>query len=75
LSSKVREAGHNTPRRDEKSVEVTERKEDAHSPLWKRVRKRLKTKRLGRLHRNQGRVNGGDLGIESVLELGKHGKE
>jgi len=47
LSSKVGEAGHTTPRRDEKSVEVTERKEDAHSPLGNKSAQASENKEVG----------------------------
>ena len=46
LGSKVGEAGH-TPRRDEKSVEVTERKEDAHSPSGNKSAQASENKEVG----------------------------
>jgi hypothetical protein len=46
------------PRRDEKSAEVIEEKEDAYFPSWKGVRKRLKTKRLNKDKGSRSRVDG-----------------
>jgi hypothetical protein len=39
-----------TPRRDEKSAEVIERKADLRGPLRKRVRNSLKAKGLNKTH-------------------------
>jgi hypothetical protein len=57
MSSKMGRVAY-TPRRDEKSAEVIEEKEDAYFPSCKGVRKRLKTKRLNKDKGSRSRVDG-----------------
>jgi len=71
MSSRMGRVGY-TLRHDEKRAEAIEGKEDAYFPSWKGLRKRLKTKRFDKDKGSRSRAVGRGLGIESMLELGKH---
>jgi hypothetical protein len=69
------ERGGCTLRRDEKSAEVIGKKGDARCPSCEGVRKRLKTQRLDEGKGNWRDASGSGLGIDSMLEPGKHRAE
>ena len=69
-----REQGY-TLRQDEKSAEMIEGEGDGCWPSRKRVRNRLKRNGLNQTHRKKIGARERRLVAQSLLELGKHGRE